>query len=159
MHDQIPEATREIPVLSLTEKIILLKRIPAFRDIPAAQMKEMAVTCEVEYFSPGEIIFHDEQASEKLYVVIKGLVGIQKESLEGTAITLVELGAHTYFGEMGLFDGSPRSATAQARTETYLLSLGKTPFYELGYRFPQIFVEVIRVLSERLRDISKEFVR
>lgn len=152
-------ADRELPILSLTEKIILLKAIPAFKEIPPDQMREMADSCLVEHFSDREAVFEDGEAGDKLYVVIKGAVTIQKESLEGTPVTLGQMGARQYFGEMALFGGAPRSATARANGDTYLLSLAKGPFYDLGYRFPQIFVEVIKVLSERLRDLSREFVR
>jgi len=87
-------------------------------------------------YDPGEIIFAEGDKGEHMYVVRSGDVEIEQngkiiETLSGGGI----------FGEMALIDGSPRSATARAKTACELAPINEKSFLFL----------VMRTLAERLR--------
>jgi CRP-like cAMP-binding protein len=65
------------------------------------------------------------------------------------------MGENAEFGELALLDSEPRSASATAVEETYLLRLDQNTFYELISDYPDVLRGIIQVLSGRLRDTTR----
>ena len=89
-----------------------------------------------------------------LYVVVNGRVGIEQEKRKGSFARLATIDAHSYFGEMNLFDNSPHSASAIAVQDTLALRLRREPLIALARQYPDLSLELINVLSGRLREAS-----
>jgi len=97
-------------------------------------------------YQPGQIIFNTGDAGDVMYAVVEGTVDI----LVGeNVIDSAEPGG--IFGEMALVDGSPRSATARARTAVKLTPLGEKQFLRMVEQTPLFALQVMRIMSERLR--------
>ena len=62
--------------------------------------------------------------------------------------------AYTYFGEMTLFDNSPRSGNAIAVQDTLVLKLSREPLLALTRQYPDLSLKLINVLSQRLREAN-----
>ncbi len=97
-------------------------------------------------YDPGEIIFAEGDKGGHMYVVRSGDVEIEQngkiiETLSGGGI----------FGEMALIDGSPRSATARAKTACELAPINEKSFLFLVHETPFFAIAVMRTLAERLR--------
>ena len=71
----------------------------------------------------GEVLFHEGDSGDKLYIVTDGKVKLGRTSSDGRENLLAILGPGQMFGELSLFDPGPRSTTVTAVTETRLLSL------------------------------------
>ena len=71
----------------------------------------------------GEVLFHEGDSGDKLYIVTDGKVKLGRTSSDGRENLLAILGPGQMFGELSLFDPGPRSATVTAVTETTFLSL------------------------------------
>jgi len=84
-------------------------------------------------YPPNTIIFEQNSPSDNFYIVLNGRVDIIKTHPTGETITLATLHSGQYFGEMGLIDGTPRSATARtsAHGQTILMSLDRKSFLNL----------------------------
>ena len=97
-------------------------------------------------FKAGEVIFTEGEQGDCFFVVDEGEVEIvnHKHFLE-----LIEPGG--FFGEMGLINSKPRSATATAKTDCRLVMVNQGDFYFLIQHVPQFAVDVMRVLAERVR--------
>ena len=67
---------------------------------------------------------------------------------------LNDLGPGVFFGEMGLIDGAPRSATIQALEDTECLVLSRWDFIAELRTNPQMAVAILPVLSRRLREVE-----
>jgi CRP/FNR family cyclic AMP-dependent transcriptional regulator len=141
-------------VLSTIEKIIFLKEVPFFQGMTIDQLKVLANVCEEEFFKEDVRIFHQGDLGGVLYVVVSGRVGIEQEKRKGSFARLATMGPHTYFGEMNLFDNSPRSASAIALQDTLTLRLRREPLIALARQYPSLSLELINVLSARLRETS-----
>ena len=89
-----------------------------------------------------------------LYVIVSGRVGIEQEKQKGQA-RLATLETQAYFGEMTLFENSPRSATAVALQDTLTLRLRREPLIALARQYPDLSLELIKVLSDRLRQANR----
>ncbi len=77
---------------------------------------------EIVEYAPGQVIFNEGDPPDVVYVIDSGSVEIIKK-VEGSDITVATLTDGALFGEMGLIDGQPRSATARAKDATRLRPL------------------------------------
>jgi CRP-like cAMP-binding protein/HEAT repeat protein len=152
--EQYPSVDKEEKVLlSTIEKIIFLKEVPFFRGMTVDQLRVLAAVCEEELFEEDTRIFNEGDPGGVLYVVVQGRVGIEQESQrKGSFARLATIEAHSYFGEMNLFDNSPRTASAIAIQDTLTLRLRREPLIALARQHPNLSLELINVLSARLRE-------
>jgi hypothetical protein len=133
-------------MLKTIEKLMFLRSVPTFTECDIDTLRRVSRCCIVQYFHENETILREGEPGQHFYIVAEGRIAI---TVDGRQID--ELGARQYFGEMALFDGGTRSATATAILATTVLRLDRDDFYRLGQDEPDLFIGVIRVLSERLR--------
>ncbi len=97
-------------------------------------------------FGPGDVVFAEGDKGDKMYVIRSGGVEILRDG------HVVEtLGPGGIFGEMALIDGSPRAATARAKTACELAPITEKSFLFLVHETPFFAIAVMRTLAERLR--------
>ena len=101
---------------------------------------------EPVHIPSGETIFLEGQPGDFLYAIVAGEVEIKK----GDKV-LALLGEGEIFGEMAILDNSPRSASAIAKTDCKVVRVNQDRFLKLLIGTPFFAVEVMRVMSERLR--------
>ena len=112
---------------------------------------------EVQTFSHGEIIFREGDSSSEMFVVRTGRVEISK-SVGGHALRLAILDRGSFFGEMSLLEGLPRSATAHAIGDVSLLVLRPGSLLLQIRRDPPFAFELLQQLSGRIRDLDEKLV-
>jgi len=98
-------------------------------------------------FAAGQVIFAEGDKDDNFfYVVEEGEVTIEnhKKFLE-------VIGSGGFFGEMGLINKKPRSATAIAKTDCVLVQVNEGDFYFLIQHAPFFAIEMMQVLAERVR--------
>jgi HEAT repeat protein len=142
----------EATLLSAVEKIIFLKEVPFFQGMTIDQLTILANVCEEQIFEEDTRIYHEGDPGGTLYVVVSGKVGIEQEKRKGSFARLATIEAHSYFGEMNLFDNSPRSSSAIALQDTLTLKISREPLIALARQYPDLSLELINVLSQRLRE-------
>jgi len=154
-------STMNEATLSTIEKIIFLKEVPIFNEMTVTQIRTLAGIAAEVNFADDEVIFHEGDPGDTLYVVVSGRVGIEHEAERGTGSVarLATLESRQYFGEMSIFDRSPRSASAIAIGPTLLLSIGREPLLALVEGDPGLALELIRVLGQRLREANEQLAR
>ncbi len=103
-------------------------------------------------FLKEEVIFRKGEASKYAYIIQSGKVGIYKENDYGKRILVRILRNSDLFGEMGLIDKYPRSATAVALESCELTVVDKSDFARLSKYSPRFFITLIKTLTNRLRD-------
>ncbi|MFP4324234.1 MAG: cyclic nucleotide-binding domain-containing protein, partial [Anaerolineales bacterium] len=145
---QIQRLTQtENPMLLTIEKVLILKTVGIFQQVPDNILVEIAALLDEVRLSPGETLFQEGEAGSAMYIIVSGVVRIQTEKT-----VVAERKTREFIGEMSLFDGAPRSATAVAQEETHLLRLSQGAFRELLANHADMALGIIRVLSERLRE-------
>lgn len=103
-------------------------------------------------FVKEEIIFQQGERSKYAYIIESGKVGIYKENKYGKKSLIGILKKSDLFGEMGLIDKYPRSATAIAMEKSRLTLVDESRFSFLCEHNPKFIVTLIKTLSNRLRD-------
>jgi CRP/FNR family transcriptional regulator len=149
------QKTREEEImLSIIEKIIFLKEVPFFQGMTIDQLRVLANVCEEELFEEDTRIFNPGDAGGILYVVVSGRVGIEQEKRPGSFARLADVEAHSYFGEANFFDDSTRTTSAVTIQDTLTLRLRREPLIALTRQHPDLSLELINVLSHRLREAN-----
>ncbi len=103
-------------------------------------------------FHPEEVIFRKGESSKYAYIIQSGKVGIYKENDYGKRTLVRILRKSDLFGEMGLIDKYPRSATAIALETCNLTVVDNSRFKFLSKYSPKFFVILVKTLTNRLRD-------
>ncbi|MFZ5468425.1 MAG: cyclic nucleotide-binding domain-containing protein [Myxococcota bacterium] len=134
-------------MLSTVEKVLFLKSIDLFSQIPGEDLAQVALISTEESREQGDEIFAEGEAGDALYLVLEGKVRVHKQDR-----VIAELGERECFGEMAILDAAPRSATVTAVNDTNLLKIDREDFQEIMSEKPEIAMGIIKVLTRRLRD-------
>lgn len=153
----IVDAQREGKMLSAVEKVVFLKGVPFFQGMTVNQLKVLANVCDEELFPENAVIYDEGSPGGKLYVIVSGKVGIERlNKATRKSARLSTLETRSYFGEATLFDNSPATTTALALSETLTLRLRYEPLVALMQEYPELSLELIKVLSQRLRETGEQ---
>jgi len=131
--------------------LILLKGTTTFASVPLVDLRIVAQELDEEICYPGELVFEAGDPSDRMYIVGAGRVGISIRRDQAPTEFVSVLGAGGCFGEMGLFDDQPRSATAHVLEQTRLLALDKHRLHGLLASYPGLALGLLRSLSLRVR--------
>lgn len=107
-------------------------------------------------FERGEIVFREGGLSDSVFRVISGEVEIVKE-LRGRDIALGRVGPGEYFGEMGVIEGRPRSATVKAVSNLEVETIQRDDFLRRVSEDADTAFELMQRLSERLHSLDDAF--
>jgi uncharacterized membrane protein len=128
-----------------------LRQVPLFEsldDDAAKQLCELLETldCEVK-----KVLFRAGDVGDAMYLIERGKVRINVQATDGRELTLTELGRGDFFGEMALLDGQRRSANAVVAEEARLAVLSREHFLSFMRRNPNVALEMLTALANRLR--------
>jgi CRP-like cAMP-binding protein len=133
-------------MLSTVERVLFLKSIELFSQIPSEDLAQVALIATEEMREAGEDVFIEGDPGDALYLVLEGSVRVHRAGQ-----TISELGARECFGEMSILDSGPRSATVTVTADTTVLKISREDFQDVMAEKPQIAAGIIRVLTRRLR--------
>ncbi len=125
-----------------------------FGGLPENQMREIEKIAVEKSFKKGEIIFSEGDEGHGFFVVVRGTVKIFKVSPEGKEQILHIFGSGEPFGEVPVFSGSSFPASAQAIADTSLLFFPRKDFVDLISANPSLALNMLAVLSLRLRQFT-----
>lgn len=136
--------------------IDILKRLSLFADLNYGALKELAFLFSERVFQAGETIFEENDPGNSLLVILSGEVRITQRADVSGEETLSVLKKGDFFGEMALLEDLPRSATAIAHIDTFLMEISRERFLHFLEKDPasgvKILVVLARSLSARLRE-------
>jgi CRP/FNR family cyclic AMP-dependent transcriptional regulator len=126
-------------------------RVPIFSKMGEAELSYILQQCVTHTCKRDRVIFVEEEVGQSLFIIVRGSVKISRTSDDGREVILTILKAGDFFGELSLLDGKSRSASVTALEESELLTLRRSEFIMLIEKYPQIAVELLRVLAARIR--------
>ena len=128
----------------------LLGTIPLFREVPPSRLADIAQIAGRETFRVGQTIIRHGEAGATLYVITSGRVNVVLER-GGRPLTVASLGPGEFFGELALFDHSPRAATVIAADDGEALTLHRAGIRQILRRYPEVAEAFLSTLCARLR--------
>jgi CRP/FNR family cyclic AMP-dependent transcriptional regulator len=142
-----------------SEKIAaLLSRVSLFSLMTMDDLLRLAQLTQYHVFHHGHVIITEGERDGRMFIILSGKVEIIKNLGEQHEIRLRTLGPQSYFGEMALIDNLARSASVIASAETELLSLDRGNLLQAIEQYPAIAIELLQMLSQRIRAIEKNLV-
>ena len=128
-----------------------LCQIPLFEGISSSHLKFLAGHLCRRLFKDGDIVMREGEKADSLFVVVIGSLSIQKDG-----VTIWERRPYEVIGEQALIDETDRSATLIARGRVELLDMPRTVFEKMIHCSPQFSMNLVRVLSGKLREATLE---
>ena len=102
-------------------------------------------------YKDGDIIFEENSIGKEMYIILTGNAKVIKKK-DGAETTLATLEEGDFFGEMSLFDNSPRSATVKALGDVKLLEINQKNFLKKISRDPSLAFRMLEKMSQRIRN-------
>ena len=132
----------------------LLADVVLFGDLTPQELLHLADSSTTEDLRRGDVLFHEDEAADTLYVVVEGRIAIAKRSIDGreSVVALMERG--DLFGEMQLFESLGRSAEARALEPSQVLAIGYGAIREVYEQRPELLWGVVALLAGRLRTMD-----
>lgn len=117
--------------------IEVIKDIPLFRNLKRRQLKLLTKYLHQRYYKKSEVIFNEGDRGQGLYIIIEGKVEVYKS--QGSKKRLMaRLKNGDFFGEFALLDKLPRSATAQAVSNSKVIGFFNSDLLQIVQSRPRI---------------------
>lgn len=123
-----------------------------FSGLDAEALARLSAEVGPRHLPGGDVLFHQREAADCLYVVVSGRLRVSLEHPDGREQVLGEVGRGGVVGEMALLTGQHRSATARAVRDTDLLRLGADAFNRLVEQHPAMMMRVTRSIVTRYQN-------
>lgn len=129
----------------------LLGTVPLFQRLNSHERGDLERVLESRTFAPGGLIFSSGEPGDSLYIVGTGVVELYVKDDSGAKIVLTVCGPGEVFGELSLFDGGPRTASAVALEEATLLVLDRDDLLAFLQQHPAASLELLTTMGQRIR--------
>src|SRR5690606_5740074 len=134
--------------MSSKDDVALLKGLPLFARVDSSHLNVLGFALERTELENDETLFRDGDAGEGAFLVTAGNVVLARR-IAGREAT-VNAGRCTLIGEQSMFADVPYRGTAKASERTTVLRIGRDLFYKLAEEFPDLAVEAMRSVNEKL---------
>jgi CRP-like cAMP-binding protein len=130
-----------------------LHRVELFAPLEDAELEHLADGLHEAPFTRGEVLTRQGAEAHWLYLLIAGEAA-ERVAKDGIDTEVARIGAGSFFGEMSLMTGEPRSATVVALSDVECYRLDAAAFRDLLGRRPQLAEPIARLLAERRANLA-----
>lgn len=137
--------------MDIINRLTRISLFARFREDEAV-LKQIAAIISAEKFKAGAYILREGEEGDKMYILNKGEVRVEKKTLAGDPFTVMNLrdDMNVFFGEVALMDNDLRSASIRALTETECYVLRKTDFEKFCEENTRAGYYIIRAIAKSL---------
>jgi CRP-like cAMP-binding protein len=141
--------------MQLKDEVELLRREPLFAGVAPSRLKLLAFTSDRVSYRAGDILFKQGDPGDAAYVVLSGTADILVNT-GADEIKIATLESNSIVGEIAILCDVARTATVKASEPLETLRIKKDQFIRLLAEFPEMAVEIMRVLADRLSRTTAE---
>lgn len=134
----------------------VLKSVPLFSAFTDTQIVTLLNYVQHRSFPRNVFVFQAGDETDALYVILSGKVKVLIPDEQGREVILSVMGPHEFFGEMGILDDLPRSASVATLEPCEMLRLSKAGFINCLKENSEVAMLVIRNLVKRLRAADRK---
>jgi CRP-like cAMP-binding protein len=139
----------------LNDEVRMLQQVPLFSGVSPAKLKLLAFTSDRVSYRADEVLFLQGDTGDAAFVILNGTADILVDSPKGQ-IKVAEVGENSIVGEIAILCDVARTATVRAHTQVEALRISKDNFFKLMADFPDMTLQVVRVLADRLHQTTAE---
>ena len=132
------------------------RQVPLFAGLEDEDLESLISVASRRKYPKDGVIFFEHDVGDALFMILSGRVKVTILSDDGREIILAMLSDSDFFGEMSLLDDEPRSATAIALQETEIVVLHQRDFLSIVEKRPRVLINLLSVLSSRLRKANQQ---
>jgi CRP-like cAMP-binding protein len=141
--------------MQLKDEVELLRRVPLFAGVAPSRLKLLAFTSDRVSYRAGDVLFKQGDPGDAAYVVLSGTADILVNA-GGDQIKVASIEDNSIIGEIAILCDVARTATVKASAPLETLRIKKDQFIRLLAEFPEMAVEIMRVLADRLSRTTAE---
>jgi CRP/FNR family cyclic AMP-dependent transcriptional regulator len=150
------DANAAMASLTAIEKMMLIRQVPILADLDADDLEELAGIVEERRVDAGKELFHEGDAGDAVYLIVKGSVRVIVGGGDRPERTINELGPGQCIGEMAVLDASPRSATVRATDRVRTLRVPGEGFKRVMSERPEMSAAIVAELVKRMRSMMAQ---
>lgn len=135
--------------MSVHDQVVLLRQIPLFANVDESHLKVLAFATEHVVLLKGQTLVREGDEAKAAFLIVDGeaeaFVGPEEQARRKTAV-----GRSAFVGEMAMLCGQSYSSTVRATSRLEALKITKDLFFRVIDEFPEMAMEVMRVVNRRL---------
>ncbi|MBO3462458.1 Crp/Fnr family transcriptional regulator [Aetokthonos hydrillicola Thurmond2011] len=139
-------------MLTSVDRLLFVRQVPIFKELRDDLIVRLASVMDELSFTTNYSIFQAGDEGRSLYIIVSGRVKVHIGAQQLAVFTKGQS-----FGEMAVFDAQPRSASATTLEPCKCLELTQEQLYDAIEETPEIAVNIIGVLSRRIRELNDKF--
>jgi CRP/FNR family transcriptional regulator, cyclic AMP receptor protein len=132
---------------STKETVEILSTVPLFSGTDRKRLRDIAELCEIRAVRPGKVLTEQGAPGRQFFVVLSGTARCEVDGRE-----IREFAPGSFFGELALLAGGPRSATIVAETAMELLVLDRRDLAILLRGAPDVALKMLGSIAARLQE-------
>ena len=144
--------------MSLDDEVAALRKVTLFRGVDEQKLRLLAFISERVSFQSGESLMEQGEKGDVAYILLSGNADVVVNTAQGEQ-KVATVGENDVIGEIAILIDVPRTATVRATSDILALAVAKDNFFKLLRNFPDMGVEVMRVLAHRLERTTAELGR
>jgi CRP/FNR family cyclic AMP-dependent transcriptional regulator len=137
----------------------LLARTEVFGGLDVRELAEIAQVAVPRHWERGEVVFREGDTGDTCYLLRTGAVILTREHQDGRMVALAELRTGAMFGELAMFRGETRSATAEAIEPSSAVALLAGDVQRLIKRNPDLALKLLASLAERVSRTNERLLQ
>jgi CRP/FNR family transcriptional regulator, cyclic AMP receptor protein len=144
---------------TVDETVRLLAGTEVFGDLDPDELREVAQVSVPRHWDRGEVIFREGDVGDTCYLLRSGAIVLTREHQDGRMVALAELRAGMLFGELAMFRGETRSATAEVVEPAGAVALLAGDMQRLIKRNPDLALKLLATLAERVSKTNERLLQ
>ncbi|HEV8519070.1 MAG TPA: cyclic nucleotide-binding domain-containing protein [Burkholderiales bacterium] len=134
----------------------ILKTVPLFSSLSDEQLRLLQPCLQQRSYPRNSFILRAGEETEGLYIILSGRVKVLIPDEQGREVILAVMGPSEFFGEMGLLDDQPRSASVETLEPCEMLRFSKSGFMACLKDNFELAMIILRNLVKRLREADRK---
>ncbi|MFQ5775449.1 MAG: cyclic nucleotide-binding domain-containing protein [Kiloniellaceae bacterium] len=144
--------------MSIEQEVEILRKIPLFANIDPTKLKLMCFASQRLTFKQGQKLCDQGDPGDSAFIIIEGTADVVLRTDDGPLV-VAKVGKNDIVGEIAILCDVPRTATVVATSELTALEITKDLFFRMVTDFPEMAVEIMRVLAHRLEQTTAQLMK
>jgi hypothetical protein len=134
-------------------------RSPLFSDFSEAELRAVIRGLRLLTFEAGDIVLSEGEPGDTVFVLATGAVKVFVRNPEGRVRLVREMGEGSFFGEISILAGTPRSATITAAARCEVLELDRATLDQIAESHPRVWPVLVQFAEQRSGSREEERIR
>ena len=131
-----------------------LSRVWIFQGLSEEELERISYLARAKVYKARQAIVEKGEPADEFFVLLRGRAKVMSRGADGSLAAINVMGAGEVFGEVGILDGQPRSATVTTLEQCEMAVVDKRAFNELLASSPSIAGKLLAVLARRIRELT-----